>query len=91
MYILSNKKNGTLYIGMTNDLERRMFEHKHKIIEGFTKNYSLNKLVYFEQFQYVDDAIKREKQLKNWNREWKIDLIEKDNKYWNDLSFDWKY
>ena len=91
MYILSNKKNGTLYIGMTNDLERRMFEHKNKLIEGFTKKYGLDKLIYFEQFQYVNDAIKREKQLKNWNRQWKIDLIEKDNKEWDDLSFDWKY
>jgi len=84
-------KNGTLYIGMTNDLERRMFEHKNKLYEGFTKKYSLHILVYFEQFQYVNDAIKREKQLKNWNRQWKIDLIEKENKNWEDLSFDWKY
>ena len=91
VYILSNKKNGTLYIGMTNDLERRMFEHKNKLIEGFTKNYGLNKLIYFEQFQYVSEAIKREKQLKNWNRDWKIDLIENENKNWNDLSFNWKY
>ncbi|HMB99429.1 MAG TPA: GIY-YIG nuclease family protein [Flavobacteriaceae bacterium] len=89
VYILTNKKNGTLYIGMTNDLERRMFEHKHKIIEGFTKKYGLDRLIYFEQFQYVNDAIKREKQLKNWNRQWKIDMIEKENKEWNDLSFDW--
>ena len=90
MYILSNKKNGILYIGMTNDLERRMFEHKNKLIKGFTKKYSLDKLVYFELFQYANDAIKREKQLKNWNRQWKIDLIEKDNIEWNDLSFSWK-
>ncbi len=84
-------KNGTLYIGMTNDLERRMFEHKNKLYEGFTKKYGLHILVYFEQFQYVNDAIKREKQLKNWNRQWKIDLIEKENKNWEDLSSDWKY
>ena len=90
VYILANKKNGTLYIGMTNDLERRMFEHKHKIIDGFTKKYNLDKLMYFEQFQYVYDAIKREKQLKNWNRQWKIDLIENENKEWKDLSSDWK-
>jgi len=75
--MLSNKKNGTIYIGMTNDLERRMFEHKNKLIDGFSKNYELFKLIYFEQFQYVNDAIKREKQLKNWNRKWKIELIEK--------------
>ena len=61
VYILSNKKNGTLYIGMTNDLERRIFEHKNIIVEGFTIKYGLDKLMYFEQFQYVDDAIKREK------------------------------
>ncbi|GGH43870.1 excinuclease ABC subunit C [Mangrovimonas yunxiaonensis] len=91
VYILSNKKNGTLYIGMTNDLERRMFEHKNKLRAGFTKKYELDKLVYFEQFQYVNDAIKREKQLKNWNRQWKIDLIEKDNGKWNDLAKDWIY
>jgi len=91
VYILSNKKNGTLYIGITNDLKRRMFEHKHKIIEGFTKRNGLDKLIYFEQFQIVNDATKREKQMKNWNRQWKIDIIEKDNKDWNDLSFDWKY
>ena len=91
VYILSNMKNGTLYIGFTNDLERRIFEHKNKLIEGFTQKYSLNKLVYFECFQYVNDAIKREKQLKNWNRQWKIDLIEKENPKWEDLSLDWKY
>ena len=90
MYILSNKKNGTLYIGMTNDLERRMFEHKNKLYAGFTIKYGLDKLVYFEQFQYVNDAIKKEKKLKNWNRSWKIELIEKDNKDWKDLSSDWK-
>ena len=78
-----------LYIGMTNDLERRMFEHKKKLIEGLTKKYGLDRLIYFEQLQYVNDAIKREKQLKTWNRQWKIDLIEEDNKEWNDLSFDW--
>ena len=84
-------KNGTLYIGITNDLERRMFEHKRKMVPGFTSRYGLGKLMYFEQFQYVDNTIKREKQLKNWNRQWKIDLIEEENKDWNDLSFDWKY
>ena len=89
VYILTNKKNGTLYIGMTNDLERRIFEHKQKLIDGFSKKYSLDRLVYFESFQYVNDAIKREKQLKNWNRRWKIDLIEVENPDWNDLAIDW--
>jgi putative endonuclease len=82
-------KNGTLYIGVTNDLERRMIEHKSKLVEGFTSKYSLTKLMYFESFQYVNDAIKREKQLKNWNRQWKIDLIEEENVDWVDLSIDW--
>lgn len=66
-----------------------MYEHKNGINEGFSKRYGLNKLVYFEQFQYVNDAIKREKQLKNWRRQWKIDLIEEENGNWNDLAFDW--
>jgi putative endonuclease len=82
-------KNGTLYIGVTNNLERRMFEHKHKLVEGFTKNYGLTKLVYFETYQYVNEAIKREKNVKKWKRQWKISLIEKDNLNWNDLSHDW--
>ncbi|MBQ4820730.1 GIY-YIG nuclease family protein [Aquimarina sp. MMG016] len=89
VYILTNKKNGTLYIGMTNNLERRVFEHKNKLTEGFTKKYGLDRLVYFEIYQYVNDAIKREKQLKKWKRQWKIDLIEEENKDWNDLAKDW--
>lgn len=64
VYLLSSKKNGTLYIGVTNDLERRMFEHKNKLVSGFTAKYNVNKLMYFEDFQYVNDALKREKQLK---------------------------
>ena len=64
VYILSNKKNGTLYIGMTNDMERRAFEHKNQLVEGFTKKYKLDKLVYFESYQYVNDAILREKRMK---------------------------
>ncbi|MEO1031998.1 MAG: GIY-YIG nuclease family protein [Bacteroidota bacterium] len=91
VYILSNMKNGTLYIGVINDLERRMFEHKNKLVKGFTSKYGLTKLMYYEEFQYVNDAIRREKQLKNWNRQWKIDLIEKDNLNWIDLSIDWNY
>jgi putative endonuclease len=91
LYILSNKYNGTLYIGVTNDLERRMFEHKNKLIEGFTKRYSLDRLIYFETFQYINDAIIREKNMKKWKREWKIDLIEKENSNWSDLSKGWTY
>ena len=91
VYILSNRHNGTLYIGVSNDLERRIFEHKNKLVKGFSSKYGLDRLIYFEKFQFIEDAIKREKQLKNWNRQWKIDLIEKENQDWNDLSIDWKY
>lgn len=91
LYILTNMKNGTLYIGVTNDLERRMFEHKRKLIDGFSKKYSLDKLVYFETYQYVNDAIKREKNMKKWKRQWKINLIEEDNPNWDDLSSGWTF
>ena len=85
VYILTNKARGTLYIGMTGGMDDRM--ERHLIGEGsaFTKKYNLNKLVYYEEFQYVNDAIAREKQLKNWHRQWKSDLIEKVNPNWEDL------
>ena len=89
IYILASQKNGTLYIGVTNDLERRVLEHKQKINEGFTSKYDVNRLVYFESFQYINDAILREKRLKKLNRQWKINLIEEENFEWNDLSKDW--
>ncbi len=89
IYILASQKNGTLYIGVTNDLERRILEHKQKVNEGFTSKYNINLLVYFESFQYINDAILREKRLKKWNRQWKINLIEEENKEWNDFSEDW--
>jgi len=89
VYLLTNKKNGVLYIGMTNNLERRIFEHKKKLVSGFSKRYGLDKLIYFETFPYVNEAIKREKQLKNWNRQWKIDLIEDENPDWKDLASFW--
>ncbi len=85
VYILANKKNGTIYIGVTSDLKRRMFEHKNGLFEGFTQEYDVKKLIYIEQYQYVDKAITREKRLKNWKREWKVDLIEERNPDWNDL------
>jgi putative endonuclease len=85
VYILASKRNGTLYIGVTNDLDRRMLEHKHGGVPGFTKKYDVNILVYFEIFGEIDLAIAREKQLKGWNRAWKIKLIERDNSGWNDL------
>lgn len=90
IYILASKKNGTLYIGVTNNIERRIEEHKNKINPNcFTAKYDVNLLVYYEIFQYINDAIKREKQLKKWNRQWKINLIEEENKDWKDLSEEW--
>ena len=85
VYIITNKPKGVLYIGMTNDLTRRVYEHKQKTIEGFGKRYNLNKLVYVEEHGAPLDAITREKQLKNWHRDWKIELIESINPQWNDL------
>ena len=89
VYILTNKTNSTLYIGMTNDLKRRLYEHKNKLIPGFTEKYNVNKLVYFEQTTDVKSAIQREKNLKKWNREWKLELIKKTNPAFKDLSLDW--
>jgi putative endonuclease len=85
VYILASKIGGTLYIGVTNDLIRRVAEHKLKLIDSFTKQYGVVKLVYFEQFDDPENAIKREKRLKKWKRDRKIALIEKDNPNWNDL------
>ena len=85
VYILFNKKNGTLYIGVTNDIVKRVWQHKNKIFEGFTKKYSVDKLGYFEVFGDVNAAIKREKQLKGGNRKAKIALIEQNNPEWKDL------
>jgi putative endonuclease len=79
VYILTNKFI-SLYIGVTNDLQRRLFEHKNKLVDGFTKKYNITELVYIEQFSNVEEAIRREKQLKNWHRQWKINLIESQNK-----------
>jgi putative endonuclease len=85
VYILSSKRNGTLYIGVTSDLIKRVWEHKNKLVEGFTERYGVDRLVYYEQFQDVAYAIRREKRLKKYNRAWKIDLIEKVNPNWKDL------
>ncbi len=82
---MTNKPNGVLYVGMTNDLIRRVFEHKNHIAKGFTDSYNLTKLVWFEQTDDVMSAITREKQLKNWHRDWKIELIENSNREWSDL------
>ena len=85
VYILANQKNGTLYIGVTSDLIKRIYEHKNNFIEGFTRKYTIHNLVYFEATESIESAIMREKQLKKWNRAWKINLIEKNNPGWNDL------
>lgn len=86
VYILTNKSNEVFYIGVTNNLKRRMYEHKNKLIAGFTKKYNIAKLVYFEITNDIYSAIKREKQLKNWHRDWKINLINTFNPGWRDLS-----
>ena len=91
VYILTNKSNEVLYIGITNDLERRTFEHKNKIVESFTKKYNLTKLIYYEITTDVESAIMREKQLKNWHRDWKINLINQFNPEWKDLSEDFRF
>jgi putative endonuclease len=89
VYTMTNNSK-TLYIGVTNDLMRRVYEHKNKLIEGFTKKYNLTKLVCFETFNRIEDAIRREKQLKNWHRQWKINLIESVNKDWKDISLEFE-
>jgi len=85
VYIITNRKNGVLYIGVTNNLQERIYQHKNELISGFSEKYNLHKLVYAESFESMIDAINREKQLKKWNRSWKIALIEKDNPEWLDL------
>ena len=88
VYILTNRKNGTLYIGVTNNLIKRVFEHKNKVFKGFTEKYDINKLIYYECYDNIEYAIQREKRMKKWNRNWKIELIEKNNKEWKDLYLD---
>ncbi len=91
VYILASQKRGTLYIGVTNNLERRIEEHKAKEVAGFTNKYNISKLVYFENTSNIEIAINREKVLKHWKREWKVDLIESVNPNWNDLSLDFDF
>lgn len=88
VYIITNERNGTLYIGVTSDLVRRIYEHKEKIFEGFSSKYCLDKLVYYEIFEDEENAINRETVLKRWNRNWKKDLIEGFNPEWKDLYKD---
>ena len=85
VYILASRRNGTLYVGVTGDLLRRVYEHKHDFVAGFTKKYGLHRLVYFEVCPDRGSAIQREKQIKEWKRRWKIELIEKANPEWEDL------
>ena len=87
-YILASGKNGTLYNGVTNNLIKRVAQHKRKEVKGFAEKYKVNKLVWYEQTNDIRIAIKREKQIKKWNRKWKIRLIEKENPEWNDLFFE---
>ena len=82
-------ESGTLYTGMTNNLERRVYEHKNGLFSGYTKQYKCTKLVYFENYDYVQDAIKREKKIKGWIREKKENLIKEINPHWKDLSLEW--
>ena len=88
VYIMTNKSK-TLYTGVTNNLQRRVYEHKEKIFKGFTAKYNVTKLVYFEIFNDINSAIRREKQIKGWLRKKKIDLIETTNPEWKDLSEEW--
>ena len=85
VYLMASQKNGTLYAGVTNNLVRRVFEHKSDFVEGFTRQYGVHTLVWFESTESIEAAIQREKQLKNWKRAWKVALIEKDNPNWDDL------
>ena len=86
VYLMTNKNNSVIYTGMTNNLNRRVIEHKNKLLKGFSRSYNIIKLVHFEQFDYVNDAIMREKQIKKWSRRKKLELINSGNKEWVDLS-----
>ena len=85
LYLLASRRNGTLYIGVTSDLVARVYQHKQKLVAGFTKQYAVDKLVYYEEYTDITEAIGREKALKKWRRKWKLALIEKDNPQWLDL------
>lgn len=85
VYILASRINGTLYVGVTNNLLSRVTQHREHMLKGFTKTYNVTRLVHYEMFADINEAIRREKQLKNWQRAWKIQLIEADNPRWDDL------
>ncbi len=90
LYILSNNNRSTLYIGVTSDLQKRLYEHKNEVVDGFTKTYHVHALVYVERYHSIEEAIAREKQLKKWSRKKKDALITRMNPIWKDLSRDWK-
>jgi putative endonuclease len=85
VYVLASKRNGTLYIGVTSDLRKRVWEHRSDVVDGFTKRYGIHRLVYYELYADMESAIRREKQMKKWNRAWKLELIEQHNPIWQDL------
>jgi putative endonuclease len=85
VYLLASRRNGTLYVGVTNDLTKRVWQHKQGLVEGFTKRYGIKMLVWYQQTESIEAAIVREKQIKKWNRDWKVELIEKNNPQWRDL------
>lgn len=88
VYILTNQPNGTLYVGVTSDIAKRIWEHRNKLADGFTKRYDLHRLVYVEFHETMESAILREKRIKKWRRAWKMDLIARDNSEWRDLFAD---
>jgi putative endonuclease len=88
VYILANKKNGTLYVGVTSDLIKRVWEHKHNCMDGFSKKYAVHDLVWFEIHETMESAISGEKSIKKWRRQWKLELINRSNPYWRDLFYD---
>ncbi len=87
IYILTSKRNGTLYIGVTNNLLERVNQHKNNLVDGFTKKYDVHNLVYYEAYKNIEDAIAREKCMKKWKRKWKLELIESSNPNWEDLYY----
>jgi putative endonuclease len=86
VYILASKPYGTLYTGLTSDLIRRVWEHKNKVVSGFTRDYGIDRVVWYEAHESHEAALRREKQIKEWKRDWKINLIERENRHWIDLS-----
>ncbi|WP_345533453.1 GIY-YIG nuclease family protein [Viridibacterium curvum] len=88
VYLLASERNGTLYVGVTSDLVKRVWQHRNEVIEGFSKQHAVHHLVWFEQHETMESAILREKQIKKWNRKWKLNLIETSNPYWKDLWHD---